>query len=258
LVDSVFLAKNQDSYFRSRRLPKQVPIGGQYEPSACGANIEACKQRGCNRGEFDEGIRRGLPDPAICVPPGVLLQGCGRKAQEKNSYSLVHVGSSHSDTCWEILLQKLSAIESKTFEIHVFGSQGGYERFKPFPQNVSFVFHGSVPEREIYRRSSEFDAAIFFWDHFSKNRLKYSVSTKLTTYLQMMLPMIALISPLNEGHNLFSYGIGLDVKEMNEAKLIQFLNQEEFDLKLQQYVDNFFNQQRMLEEFREKCCLFGN
>lgn len=185
---------------------------------------------------------------------GVLTPPPYNAKTNSTKLHLIFVGSSHSDECWNILLKHLSTYNIE-FHIKVFGASNFQKRLNEVPTNVSFMFMGNQPENEILSKHNEFDAAIFFWDFFSENRIKYSVSTKLTTYLQMGLPIIGLIHPDNESHQIFNYGAGIDITDP-KCNITNYLNNTNISENINRYVSSKFNENVMLRNFVDNCILF--
>lgn len=188
-------------------------------------------------------FRRG-----VLSPPPYLAK------TESHERHLIFVGSSHSDECWNILLKHLSTYTIE-FHIKVFGAGNFLERLDEIPSNVFFTFMGNQPESKILSKHNEFDAAIFFWDFFSENRIKYSVSTKLTTYLQMGLPIIGLIHPDNESHQIFNYGAGIDITDP-KCDIPNYLKNTNISENMNRYVSSKFDENVMLKNFVYNCSLF--
>jgi hypothetical protein len=70
----------------------------------------------------------------------------------------------------------------------------------------------------------------------------------------MGLPIIGLIHPDNESHQIFNYGVGIDITDP-KCNIPTFLNNNITE-KLKQYVTSKFNENVMLKNFVDNCSLF--
>lgn len=177
--------------------------------------------------------------------------------QPKDTYQLLFVGSSHSDKSWQVALGQLQKLSPLKFRIHCFGHTGSWLpgvdawRASSSIDNVTFVDGGVVPEAQLMARKHEFDFAIFLWDHFEFKSawMKFSVSTKLTTYLGAGLPMVALISPDNEAHNMFGAGVGYDLYQASAETFNSFVETPDMQAKFDAYINHAFNEVAFNHDF---------
>jgi hypothetical protein len=178
--------------------------------------------------------RRGIDHSAIRV----------RKPVVSGRYTLLFAGSSHSNKCWNQLLDRLETFSGE-FEIHVYG-KAGFAEHLPQKKNVKFILKGIVNEAELMRGAAECDFAIFFFDDLKPSLLEFSISTKLTAYGRAGLPLLGIISPRSELIELFTCGCAFDVLTGDERVFHNWIrNFSEKDYL--DYFDRNFNAARMRE-----------
>lgn len=166
----------------------------------------------------------------------------------KPSYRIVFVGSSHSEECWSRLLEKLAGLPDVRFEIVIYGPSDFTSQLK-LSRNVQLQYAGVLNETDLNQKIRTYDFALFFWDHFARNRLAFSVSTKLTSYLQAGIPILGLISPLSEMRMLFDQGLALNIEKLTKETLQVWLGQGDAETKYRQFIDEHFNQEKLTNNF---------
>lgn len=167
--------------------------------------------------------------------------------KERKIIKLLFVGSSHSDTSWVKLFKWLESEAGKyQFELGVFGSHDFITHKISVPENLVVKFNPAIDEVQLRQLARDFDLSVFFWNDFNPNRIKYSVSTKLTTYLQFGLPMIASIGREAEVFNLFEYGVAFNF-ENPETDFSEWLSRDNFQIKFNSYIEDFFNKEKLNE-----------
>ena len=187
---------------------------------------------------------------SIIFRRGVKFHNYHKISSRSNNLKLVFVGSSHSDISWEKLLTFLEKLINYRFELNIYNDQDPFQKrgFKKL-DNLIIIHKGIVDEEIIINDSKDYDLAVFFWNDFFKNRLRYSVSTKVTTYLSCGIPMLASIHPDSEHYNLFKYGLAFNIENGSEDDFKNWYENALFLINFRFYIDNFFNHQKMIESF---------
>jgi len=190
--------------------------------------------------------RRGFKNDSVSPRPAVL----------KDKYRLMFTGNSHSNKSWFVLLDKLSILDTIQFDIHLFGNNyyipeiQNYISEKAY-KNIQMFDDGIIKESEILSKSKDFDFAIFMWDYFDYKPywMKFSVSTKLTTYLACGLPIIGLISRESEVFGIYDYQIAFDAEKTTKEGFAKWLNQENFKENYERFVRDYFNEELLDQNF---------
>ncbi|MEW6469629.1 MAG: hypothetical protein AB1458_11930 [Bacteroidota bacterium] len=170
--------------------------------------------------------------------------------RQKDTYSLLFAGSSHSNACWVRLVRKLSAFSAE-FEILVLGNPAftqGFEAELSQAGNIRLKKGGTVPDNEIAQHAAHCDLAVFFFDDLAEDRLRFSVSTKLALYGRLGLPMIGYISSLSELKELERRKLAFSL-ERSEAEFRNWIN----DFSGEEYKSYFrenFDGKKMMEDLK--------
>lgn len=181
----------------------------------------------------------------------------------KSDYHLLFIGSSHSDKSWQIAIERMSRLTGKKFTIHCFGhtkewlpniitwvNNNGFD-------NIKLIDEGVLPEAQVIARKAEFDFGLFMWDYFDFKAawMKFSVSTKLTTYLGAGLPMLALVNSENEAMSLFDVGVAYNLDAAYPDSFEAFVSNHDMQVKFDQYIESYFNETRFNADFLNAAAL---
>lgn len=188
-----------------------------------------------------------------------------RRPALKNEYHLLFIGSSHSDKSWQIAIERMSRLSGKSFVIHCFGhtkewlpnivnwvAANGFD-------NIKLIDEGVLPEAQVIARKAEFDFGLFMWDYFDFKAawMKFSVSTKLTTYLGAGLPMLALVNVENEAMSLFDVGVAYNLDAAHPDSFEAFVTGHDMQAKFDHYIEHYFNETRFNADFLDAAALKG-
>lgn len=181
---------------------------------------------------------------SIIFRRGVALNGI-RQIDVRTKYRLIFVGSSHSDKSWETLFNWMeSAGKVYSFELDAFTYHDFAHNLR-IPSNLHLRVRETVDEDQLMEIARGYDLSVFFWNDFDKNRLKYSVSTKLTTYLRLGLPLLASIDRDAEVFDLFERGVAFNIDEAESAKFEKWIGSTDFARCFASYVSDHFNKKNL-------------
>lgn len=165
---------------------------------------------------------------------------------DKKLFKLLFIGSSHSTISWKKLFEWIKNFgPNYKFEVDIYSSHDFLANIGTIPENLVINFKNTMDEEQILTVSGNYDFSIFFWNDFSKNRIRYSVSTKLTTYLRLGIPMLASIDTESEVYNLFENSIAFNIEKTDTQDFNNWLSKTDFNECFKTYISRFFNKTQL-------------
>lgn len=169
----------------------------------------------------------------------------------KAVYKLLFVGTSYSNKNWITFIEKISLFKCE-FEILILGKVDFVESINErivASKNIKIINGGIVPDNEIEKIASGCDFAIFFFDDMNEHLLKFSISTKLTQYARLGLPMLAIISAQSQLYELFIQEIAFNIEQKKQEDFLLWITHFSEENYLN-YFKNNFDDRKMLENIK--------
>ncbi len=133
-----------------------------------------------------------------------------------DAFRIAITGQIYGGEMFQHLIDKLSKLSiAGAIEIHWFGNNQNLKVAdgRVWPQNVKLVKRGLLPRDEIATHLQSFDAGYLNMPKETDGFGKYSVPTKLITYLEARLPVIfhaPLDSEIQQMNEQYRFGINLE------------------------------------------------